>query len=41
MPEAAEKPRRDILAVVVRFQSLIGLALVLAGGVAFSPVRRA
>jgi ribose transport system permease protein len=35
-----ERPRRDFLAVVVRFQSLIGLALVLAGGIAFSPVRR-
>lgn len=40
LPAQAERPRRDILAVVVRFQSLIGLALVLAGGVAFSPVRR-
>ncbi len=34
------RPRRDVLAAVVRFQSLIGLALVLAGGIAFSPVRR-
>ena len=41
VPTSAEaRPRRDFLAVVVRFQSLIGLALVLAGGVAFSPVRR-
>ncbi len=40
VPAQAERPRRDILAVVVRFQSLIGLALVLAGGIAFSPVRR-
>ena len=36
---ATGRPRRDLLAVVVRFQSLIGLALVLVGGVAFSPVR--
>ena len=31
--------RRDLLAVAVRFQSVIGLALVLAGGIAASPVR--
>lgn len=41
---AAAKPaapvRRDPLALVVRFQSVIGLVLVLAGGIAFSPVRR-
>ena len=40
-PTSAQgRPRRDFLAAVVRFQSLIGLALVLAGGIAFSPVRR-
>ena len=40
-PEAA-KPvarARDPLALVVRFQSVIGLVLVLIGGVVFSPVR--
>ncbi len=31
--------RRDPLALIVRFQSVIGLVLVLAGGIAFSPVR--
>ena len=31
--------RRDLLAVAVRFQSVIGLALVIAGGIAASPVR--
>ncbi len=31
--------RRDLLAVVVRFQSVIGLVLVLAGGIAASPAR--
>ena len=30
--------RRDPLALVVRFQSVIGLVLVLIGGVVFSPV---
>lgn len=37
---AAQPPRRDRLAFVVRFQSVIGLLLVIACGVAFSPVRR-
>jgi ribose transport system permease protein len=36
----APRPRRDPLALIVRFQSLIGLLLVVAGGIAFSPVRR-
>jgi ribose transport system permease protein len=36
----AQAPRRDPLALIVRFQSVIGLLLVLAGGIAFSPVRR-
>jgi ribose transport system permease protein len=31
--------RRDLLSVAVRFQSVIGLVLVVAGGVAASPVR--
>jgi ribose transport system permease protein len=31
--------RRDPLAVVVRFQSVIGLVLVIIGGIVFSPVR--
>ena len=39
MSEAPRK-RRDPLALIVRFQSLIGLVLVLAGGIVFSPVRR-
>ena len=48
MSEAKDKPpeppsprrgARDPLALVVRFQSVIGLVLVLIGGVAFSPVR--
>ena len=34
-----ERKRRDLLAIAVRFQSLIGLVLVVAGGIAFSPVR--
>lgn len=41
-PAALEKPvrrRLDLLAVAVRFQSLIGLALVCVGGIIFSPVR--
>ena len=40
-PTSVEKPakRIDLLAIAVRFQSLIGLALVSAGGVIFSPVR--
>ncbi len=37
---AEPAPRRDPLAVIVRFQSVIGLVLVLLGGVVFSPVRR-
>jgi ribose transport system permease protein len=37
-PSGAKK-RRDVLALLVRFQSVLGLVLVLAGGVAFSPVR--
>ena len=32
-------PRLDLLALVVRFQSIIGLVLVAIGGVFFSPVR--
>jgi ribose transport system permease protein len=32
-------PRIDLLALVVRFQSLIGLVLVAIGGVFFSPIR--
>ncbi len=39
MSPMPERKRRDLLAVVVRFQSLIGLVLVVAGGIAFSPVR--
>jgi ribose transport system permease protein len=42
-PSAADDRKpvwRDPLALIVRFQSLIGLVLVLVGGVAFSPVRR-
>jgi ribose transport system permease protein len=39
-PSAPAQPRRDPLALVVRFQSVIGLLLVLAGGIAFSPIRR-
>jgi ribose transport system permease protein len=31
--------RRDPLAIVVRFQSVIGLVLVIIGGIVFSPVR--
>jgi ribose transport system permease protein len=42
-PRTLEPPRRrlwgDPLAVVVRFQSVIGLLLVIAGGIAFSPSR--
>jgi ribose transport system permease protein len=40
-PEAAKPVARapDPLALVVRFQSVIGLVLVLIGGVVFSPVR--
>ena len=42
-PGSAAKPAaaaaRDPLALIVRFQSIIGLVLVLIGGVAFSPVR--
>jgi ribose transport system permease protein len=37
---AAPAKRRDPLALVVRFQSVIGLLLVLVGGIVFSPVRR-
>ena len=33
------KPRIDLLSLAVRFQSLIGLVLVVIGGVVFSPVR--
>jgi ribose transport system permease protein len=33
------KPRIDLLSLAVRFQSLIGLILVVIGGVIFSPVR--
>ena len=39
-PVVAERRRRDPLALIVRFQSVIGLVLVLVGGVVFSPVRR-
>jgi ribose transport system permease protein len=38
-PSAPVAHRRDPLALVVRLQSVIGLALVLIGGVVFSPVR--
>ncbi len=37
---AAPPRRRDPLAVIVRFQSLIGLVLVVIGGIVFSPRRR-
>src|SRR5258707_4017938 len=37
--QAWRKLWRDPLAAVVRFQSVIGLVLVIAGGVAFSPSR--
>jgi ribose transport system permease protein len=37
---APPPPRRDRLAFIVRFQSVIGLLLVIACGIAFSPVRR-
>lgn len=36
---AAPAPYRDPLALIVRFQSLIGLVLVVIGGVIFSPTR--
>jgi ribose transport system permease protein len=42
IPPEAAKPAtqaRDPLALVVRFQSVIGLVLVIIGGIAFSPVR--
>jgi ribose transport system permease protein len=41
LPEAAKPATqaRDPLALVVRFQSVIGLVLVIIGGIAFSPVR--
>ena len=39
-PVVAERRRQDPLALIVRFQSVIGLVLVLVGGVVFSPVRR-
>ena len=38
-PPAGQKRRRDPLALIVRFQSLIGLVLVAIGGVVFSPRR--
>ena len=38
-PPAAPARRRDPLALVVRFQSLIGLVLVAIGGIVFSPRR--
>jgi ribose transport system permease protein len=38
-PAPTAAPRGDPLALVVRFQSVIGLVLVLIGGVVFSPVR--
>lgn len=34
-----KRPRRDPLALIVRFQSLIGLVVVIIGGVIFSPRR--
>ncbi len=37
---AAPPRRRDPLALIVRFQSLIGLVLVVIGGIVFSPRRR-
>ena len=36
---ARRAPRLDLLAIAVRFQSLIGLVLVAIGGIVFSPVR--
>jgi ribose transport system permease protein len=36
---AKARPRIDLLSLAVRFQSLIGLVLVVIGGVIFSPVR--
>ncbi|TIT74191.1 MAG: ABC transporter permease, partial [Mesorhizobium sp.] len=38
-PAAAPKHRVDPLAIIVRFQSLIGLVLVAIGGIIFSPRR--
>ncbi len=38
-PAAAQRPRRHPLAYLVRFQSLLGLILVIIAGVAFSPRR--
>src|SRR5438477_5514489 len=37
--QALRRVWRDPLAAIVRFQSVIGLVLVLAGGIAFSPSR--
>ncbi len=37
--QAAPKKRRDPLALIVRFQSLIGLIVVVIGGIVFSPRR--
>jgi len=39
-PTVRPAVRRDPLALIVRFQSVIGLLLVLVGGIVFSPVRR-
>ncbi len=39
-PATRSAARRDPLALIVRFQSVIGLVLVLIGGIVFSPVRR-
>ena len=39
IPAAAARPRKSLLAHLVRFQSLLGLVLVIVAGVAFSPRR--
>lgn len=39
IPAATARPRRSPLALLVRFQSLLGLVLVIVAGVAFSPRR--
>ncbi len=39
MSPMPKRRRTDLLSIIVRFQSLIGLVLVLAGGIAASPVR--
>ncbi|RYB06575.1 ABC transporter permease [Lichenibacterium ramalinae] len=39
VPAALERPRRSPLAYLVRFQSLLGLVIVIAAGIGFSPRR--